>query len=134
MLVSSHILSEMAEFCTSVGIMERGKMVVSGGVDEVALRVTGAKRLAIEVLDGLETCLRILEAEEAVADTLALVLPVADLSPTGRVSAPANIPKGKLTARLIRATCKTTGSSGRTRAAKTGRIMPTTGRKTGRIS
>lgn len=62
-LVSSHILAEMAEFCTSVGIMERGKMVVSGAVDEVARRVTGAERLLIEVLDGLEICLRVLAAE-----------------------------------------------------------------------
>ena len=34
-LISSHILAEMNEFCTSVAIMERGRMVVSGQIDEV---------------------------------------------------------------------------------------------------
>ena len=34
-LISSHILAEMNEFCTSVAIMERGRMVVSGRIDEV---------------------------------------------------------------------------------------------------
>ena len=34
-LVSSHILSEMTDFCNSVGIMERGRMVVSGRVEDV---------------------------------------------------------------------------------------------------
>ena len=34
-LVSSHILSEMADFCNSVGIMERGKMIVTGRIDAI---------------------------------------------------------------------------------------------------
>ncbi|MEJ7638559.1 MAG: ABC transporter ATP-binding protein [Singulisphaera sp.] len=34
-LISSHILAEMTEFCTSVAIMERGRMVVSGTIEDV---------------------------------------------------------------------------------------------------
>lgn len=34
-LVSSHILAEMADFCNSVGIMERGKMIVTGRIDAI---------------------------------------------------------------------------------------------------
>ncbi len=34
-LVSSHILAEMASFCNAVGIMEKGAMKVSGRVDEI---------------------------------------------------------------------------------------------------
>jgi ABC-2 type transport system ATP-binding protein len=50
-LVSSHILSEMSEFCTSIGIMERGRMVVSGKVEAVAAQVLGhSARLHVEVL------------------------------------------------------------------------------------
>jgi len=37
-LISSHILTELSEFCTSVGIMQRGEMVVSGRVDEIEQR------------------------------------------------------------------------------------------------
>jgi ABC-2 type transport system ATP-binding protein len=42
LLVSSHILTEMSEFCTSVGIMERGRLVVSGRVEDVARQVLGS--------------------------------------------------------------------------------------------
>jgi len=34
-LISSHILSELEGFCTSIGIMERGRMVRSGKLDEI---------------------------------------------------------------------------------------------------
>ena len=49
-LISSHILSEMSEFCTSVAIMERGRMVVSGTIAEVQQRVLGTAVLVIEVI------------------------------------------------------------------------------------
>ncbi|WP_165222285.1 ABC transporter ATP-binding protein [Aquisphaera insulae] len=49
-LVSSHILSEMNEFCTSVAIMERGRLVVGGRIDEVNARIMGATLLVVEVL------------------------------------------------------------------------------------
>ncbi|HHH30848.1 MAG TPA: ABC transporter ATP-binding protein [Polyangiaceae bacterium] len=38
-LLSSHILSELADVCTSVGIIERGRMVVSGPIDEISARL-----------------------------------------------------------------------------------------------
>ena len=49
-LISSHILTEMNEFCTSVAIMERGSLVVSGRIEEVNQRVMGDCFLAVEVL------------------------------------------------------------------------------------
>ena len=55
-LISSHILAEMTEFCTSVAIMERGRMVVSGTIEQVSAQVMGASILLVEVLnpaDGL---------------------------------------------------------------------------------
>jgi len=54
-LLSSHILSELAEVCTEIGIIESGKMVVSGPVDEVRRQLQGSARLRIRVLRGLET-------------------------------------------------------------------------------
>jgi ABC-2 type transport system ATP-binding protein len=41
-LISSHILTELEGFCTSIGIMEKGRMVRSGRIDEV----TAAEQLA----------------------------------------------------------------------------------------
>lgn len=34
-LISSHILTELEDFCTSIGIMEKGRMVRSGRIEEV---------------------------------------------------------------------------------------------------
>ncbi len=53
-LISSHILAEMTEFCTSMAIMERGRMVVSGTIDEIRDRVMEGMILLVEVLDGEE--------------------------------------------------------------------------------
>jgi ABC-2 type transport system ATP-binding protein len=65
-LISSHVLSEMSEFCTSVGIMEKGSMVVTGRVDEVAARVLGEMEAWVELLDGEEACERVLAADPLV--------------------------------------------------------------------
>jgi ABC-2 type transport system ATP-binding protein len=62
-LISSHILTEMQEFCTSVAIMQRGQMIVSGKIDEVNARVMGTAYLTVEVLDGLEAFLRVVESD-----------------------------------------------------------------------
>ncbi|WP_169975575.1 ABC transporter ATP-binding protein [Tautonia rosea] len=65
-LISSHILAEMTEFCTSVAIMERGRMVVSGTVDEVRNRVMGGGMLVIEVIGGhADDLRRIADADPA---------------------------------------------------------------------
>ncbi len=37
--LSSHILTELSDVCTSVGILERGKLVVSGPIGEIAERL-----------------------------------------------------------------------------------------------
>jgi ABC-2 type transport system ATP-binding protein len=63
-LISSHILAEMNEFCTSVAIMERGSLVISGRIDEVNRRVMGDSLLAVEVLGDSELFLALVGADE----------------------------------------------------------------------
>jgi len=46
-LISSHILVELSEFCHSVGIMEKGVMVEGGRIDEIAGRLRQTRRLLI---------------------------------------------------------------------------------------
>jgi ABC-2 type transport system ATP-binding protein len=53
-LISSHILAEMNEFCTSVAIMERGRIVISGRIEDVNQRVMGDSLVSVEVLSDLE--------------------------------------------------------------------------------
>lgn len=46
-IISSHILPELSEMCSSIGIMERGKLIVSGKVDEVMQKSRGMQPIKI---------------------------------------------------------------------------------------
>lgn len=46
--LSSHILTELSDVCTSVGILERGRLVVAGPIREIAERLEAARREAGE--------------------------------------------------------------------------------------
>jgi ABC-2 type transport system ATP-binding protein len=60
-LVSSHILPELAELCTSIGIIERGQVVVNGTVEEIMKKIYHTQTIKIKVLDRAEEALRILQ-------------------------------------------------------------------------
>jgi ABC-2 type transport system ATP-binding protein len=49
-LISSHILAEMTEFCTSIAIMERGRLVIAGPVEEIRQRIMGASVYELTVI------------------------------------------------------------------------------------
>jgi ABC-2 type transport system ATP-binding protein len=53
-LLSSHILSELAEVCTEIGIIDSGTMVVSGPVETVRRQLQGGSRLRVKVLRDAE--------------------------------------------------------------------------------
>lgn len=67
-LISSHILPELAELCTSIGIIENGEMVISGTVDEIMEKVTGTHGLRIKVIDNIEKTLNLLMEEPLVSN------------------------------------------------------------------
>jgi ABC-2 type transport system ATP-binding protein len=50
-LISSHILQEMADFCTSVGIFERGKLLAAGRVENIVRELHAGLIVELEVLD-----------------------------------------------------------------------------------
>ena len=50
-IISSHILHELAELCTTVGIIERGELLFHGSIDEIIRRVKTATRLHIRVTE-----------------------------------------------------------------------------------
>ena len=50
-LISSHILSELADFCTSIGIIERGKMLAAGSIQEIQRQLRAHRVLKVQVLD-----------------------------------------------------------------------------------
>jgi len=53
-LLSSHILTELAELCDSVGIVERGRLVFSGTLDQLRGRAGGNRMLRLQVLSNIE--------------------------------------------------------------------------------
>jgi len=46
-LISSHILTELEGFCTSIGIMEKGRMLRSGRIDEVTAAENPARLVRV---------------------------------------------------------------------------------------
>ncbi len=50
-LISSHILSELADFCSSIGIIERGVLLVAGSIVEIQRQLQTHRQLRIRVLD-----------------------------------------------------------------------------------
>lgn len=61
-ILSSHILSELAEVCTAMGIMQAGQLVASGTLTEVQRQLGGERRLRIGVLRGVEQARAMLAA------------------------------------------------------------------------
>ncbi len=53
-LLSSHNLAELSELCTDIGIIDAGKMVLSGSMDEIMERIYTSKQIIISVQDQME--------------------------------------------------------------------------------
>ncbi|HKP51815.1 MAG TPA: ABC transporter ATP-binding protein [Chloroflexia bacterium] len=60
-LVSSHILTELAEMCTHVGIIERGRLLESGRVSDILQRLQPAREIHIKVLARAAEAVALLE-------------------------------------------------------------------------
>lgn len=65
-IISSHILPELAEMCTSIGIIEHGKMVVKGTVDEIMNRMSASNPLMIRFASGKQEAVQLLKENPAV--------------------------------------------------------------------
>lgn len=57
-LISSHILPELAQMCTNVGIIDKGKLVMEGPIEHILQRLEAANPLVIRFIenpqDGVE--------------------------------------------------------------------------------
>ncbi|MFQ3610822.1 MAG: ABC transporter ATP-binding protein [Fimbriimonadales bacterium] len=60
-LVSSHILPELADFCNKIGIIEKGELLVWGAVDDIVKQIQVARHLMIRPLGELEPLIQRLE-------------------------------------------------------------------------
>ncbi|MBI5831965.1 MAG: ABC transporter ATP-binding protein [Armatimonadetes bacterium] len=69
-LISSHILSELADFCTTVGIIEAGRLVASGSVEEIIQQTGLTRTLELRITAGLERVETVLREVEMVRDVV----------------------------------------------------------------
>ena len=60
-LVSSHILPELAELCTSIGIIDKGRVIMSGTVEEITRKVYHTQTIRIKVIDKVQETIRLLQ-------------------------------------------------------------------------
>src|SRR5439155_1059887 len=65
-IVSSHILPELADVCTRVGMIEKGHLIVDGYVDEVMRKARRSILLLIRVKDWTEAAAALLEQHSGV--------------------------------------------------------------------
>ncbi len=68
-VVSSHILLEMAEMCSDVAIIQGGRLVLSGSVDKVTHRLGDSRQLEIRLLE-----------KERIPDAIQLLKEMAEIS------------------------------------------------------
>jgi len=67
-LISSHILTELAEICDRVGIIEQGQLLAVGSVDEISGRAEAISKVHVRALDGNERLIAWLNARDDIAD------------------------------------------------------------------
>ena len=65
-MVSSHILPELADICNKVGIIERGELLVNADVAEVMRKVRDHVVIHVEVADRVEGAAKLLEQHPSV--------------------------------------------------------------------
>lgn len=65
-LLSSHILTELAELCDAAAIMEKGKLVVSGPLEDIRNRVNNHRLLRVQVLSDLNAAVAALGDHPAI--------------------------------------------------------------------
>ena len=53
-LISSHILTELADCCTSIGIIERGQLLLHGPMKDVYQQIRGNRTIRIKFLEQVE--------------------------------------------------------------------------------
>lgn len=61
-LISSHILSELADCCTSIGIVERGQLLMHGPIDSVYRQIRRNRIVEVRFVAGMDAGISILRS------------------------------------------------------------------------
>ena len=75
-LISSHILADLADLCNKIGLIERGKLLYAGGLKEAMAQVQSDDVWLVEVFEDTDRAKKVLEAQpfiESVSETEGLL-------------------------------------------------------------
>ena len=67
-LISSHILTELADCCTSIGIIERGQLLMHGPIDDVYRRIQRNRIIELKVMENMDAALSIIRSRPELRD------------------------------------------------------------------
>ena len=87
-LISSHILTELADCCTSIGIIERGKLLMHGPMDEVYNQIRGNQVIEARFGSNFDTGLSIVRSDpnvrnvEVDGDQISIEFAQAEVNPS----------------------------------------------------
>jgi ABC-2 type transport system ATP-binding protein len=71
-LISSHILPELAEMCDIIGIIDQGKLVAQGSVADIQAQLRGERLIIVKVHEGIEEAISFFEDDHNVSKLSAL--------------------------------------------------------------
>lgn len=66
-LISSHILPELAEMCDSLGIIDGGKLVAEGSVSDIQAKLQGEKMIIVKMIEGIDQAIAFFEDDPYVS-------------------------------------------------------------------
>ncbi len=67
-LISSHILTELADCCTQIGIIERGQLLMEGPIGEVYRRIRGNRHIEVAFTRNMDAGISILRSSPLLRD------------------------------------------------------------------
>ncbi len=70
-IISSHILPELSELCTSIGIIDRGRIVISGTVSHIMEQVYSKRFIRVKLLGKMEEAEKVMQEFPTIANTRA---------------------------------------------------------------
>jgi len=65
-LISSHMISDLPDYCSSVGILEEGTMIMQGKMEQVLLDIKKSQPLFVQLISGQEKALELLKRNDRV--------------------------------------------------------------------
>ncbi len=67
-LVSSHILTELAEMCDRIGILEQGRLLATGTVDQIRQTLKQSCDIVVRIAGEIDGAMNLLSTLDAVQD------------------------------------------------------------------